>query len=249
MDNIKLYAFALSPYALKVKCYLLFLGVDFETIYIDPLKVRTGLPVGKTVPVLTINNESRNESSELGYWLNKRYPEKQLIPDDLLEKNKLADQWVNNRLINHVFRETTGFDEGFINKVKTRLKSSKSLALTVPNGIPFWFPALHVLLLDFTFVRHHIAMTDKTRTLTELKFELAREFETLLKGGPFLHGNDAPTMADLSAYPQIVQPKVIDGKGYFLLGDTVKNWVTAMESAVPNLVNCFPDSIKLIGCS
>lgn len=88
MRNIQLYSFALSPYALKVKCYLLFLDVTFETIQIEPMKIRTVLPVGKTVPVLTVDDESRNESSDLGNWLNELYPEKKLVPVSLIEKLK-----------------------------------------------------------------------------------------------------------------------------------------------------------------
>jgi len=35
MSQIQIYSFALSPYALKVRCYLLFLGVDFETFLLS----------------------------------------------------------------------------------------------------------------------------------------------------------------------------------------------------------------------
>ena len=125
MSMIKLYSFALSPYALKVQSYLLFLDVDFETIYIDPMKIRKILPVGKTVPVLTVNTESRNESSDLGYWLNELYPEKKLVPKFLIEKTKITEKWVNDRLVNHAFREAIGFDDRFIIKAKKRLHLSK----------------------------------------------------------------------------------------------------------------------------
>ena len=67
MNNVQFYSFALSSYALKVHCYLLALDIDFETIFVDAMKMRKILPVGRTVPVLTVNNESRNESSEIGY--------------------------------------------------------------------------------------------------------------------------------------------------------------------------------------
>jgi len=245
MDKIQFYSFALSPYALKVNCYLLFLGVDFETIFIDPLKIRTILPVGTRVPVLTINGESRNESSELGYWLNELYPEKRLVPAELKAKLAEADRWVNDRLINHEFRDALGYDDSLVIRAKKRLRLSEILDQTAePNGVSGLFRFLHMLFVGATFVRHRIAMTDKTRPLSELKVDLAEEFEELLEGGPFLCGSSSPTMADLSAYPQIVKSRVVNGTDYFLPSGTVENWVAAMEQAVPNLQYCFPEKIK-----
>jgi len=244
MRNIQLYSFALSPYALKVKCYLLFLDATFETIQIEPMKIRTVLPVGKTVPVLTVDDESRNESSDLGNWLNELYPEKKLVPVSLIEKTKITDKWVNNRLINHAFRQSLGFDDSLIVKAKKRLHLSKVLDQTVPNGVSRGFRLFHMLFVGLTFVKHHVATTDRTRSLSDLKIELADEFEELLEGGPFLSGSQAPTMSDLSAYPQIVQPKIVNGDEYFLPGKTIKDWVFAMEIAIPNLKYCFPEEIK-----
>lgn len=244
MSKIQLYSFALSPYALKVKSYLLFLDVDFETIHIDPMEIRKILPVGKTVPVLTVNNESRNDSSDLGYWLNELYPEKQLVPEGFLEKTKISDEWVNNVLINHAFRQALGSDDSILVRAKKRLVLSKALDRTVPAGVSSIFRLLHMLLVGLTFVRLQIATTDKSRPLSELKIELAKEFEGLLEGGPFLSGSRTPTMSDLSAYPQIVQPKIVNGEAYFLPGKAVESWVAAMEEAVPNLQYCFPEAIR-----
>jgi glutathione S-transferase len=227
MNKIQFYSFALSPYALKVHCYLLYLDIDFETVFVDPLKMRKILPVGATVPVLSINGESRNESSDLGFWLGEMYPEKGLVPKKLEQKIVKADQWVGNRLINYSFRESIGFDDPLVTRARKRLHLSKALGQTSPNGVSSIFRLLHMVFLGQTFIKRHIAMTDKTRPLSELKVELAEEFEVFLEGGPFLCGSQQPTMADLSAYPHVVRTKIVDGGDYFLPGEVVHKWVLA----------------------
>ena len=244
MNNITFYSFALSPFALKVHSYLLALGVEFDTVFVDAMKMRTILPIGKTIPVLTINNESRRDSSELGYWLSSLYPEKNLAPKVLLGKINTADDWVNNRLINLSFREALGFDDSLMARYKKRLYLSNILGQTSPEGVSAVFRFFHMLFVGQTFVKRHIAMTDKTRSLADLKVELALEFEGLLEGGPFLCGSDTPTLADLSAYPQIVKPKFLLGGDYFLPGDVVCSWVARIEEVHPNLLECFPKKIR-----
>lgn len=78
-----LYAFALSPYVLKVITYLKFKRIQPEIIYVHPAKAKSILPVGSTVPVLTVDGASTSESTSesirsqegsretLGYgWMN-----------------------------------------------------------------------------------------------------------------------------------------------------------------------------------
>lgn len=244
MNKVQFYSFALSPYALKVHCYLLALDIDFETIFVDAMKMRKILPVGSTVPVLTVNNESRNESSDIGYWLNELYPQQQLVPLELIAKTQIADKWVNDKLINLAFRDTVGFDDPIIKKYKKRLHLSKVLGQTSPNGVSVIFRFFHMLFLEQTFVKNNIAMTDTGRILNDLRIELATEFNELLEGGPFLCGSQKPTLADLSAYPQIVKPKAINGLEHFLPGEIVSAWVSNIEKAYPKLLHCFPEKIK-----
>ena len=40
MSKIKFYSFALSPFALKVQSYLLYLDIDFDTVFVNPLKIK-----------------------------------------------------------------------------------------------------------------------------------------------------------------------------------------------------------------
>lgn len=244
MNQIKFFSFALSPYALKVNCYLIFLGVEYETLFVNPLTMRKEIPVGSTIPVLTINDESRNESTEIGLWLNEIFPDKELVPAVLKDKVIEIDDWVSHRLIPHAFREFIGHDDTLPKRASKRWKLSQVLDQTSPNGISGLFRFLHLLFVGQTFVKGLVSTTDKSRHLSDLKQELAQEFEKFLEGGPFLAGSDKPTLADLSVYPQVVTPKYIHGDQYFMPGDGVRNWVFAMEQAIPKLRSCFPEEIQ-----
>jgi glutathione S-transferase len=173
MHKIEFYSWALSPFANKVQCYLLFLDIEYETIFVDAMLIRKMLPIGITIPVLTIDGESRNESSELGFWLNELYPNKLLVPEELKNKIIEADNWVTDRLINHSFRDFFGFDDPLIIRAKKRLHFSKMLDQTSPKRLGIIFRFFHMLLIGQTFVKGLIATTDRTRPLGELKSELA----------------------------------------------------------------------------
>jgi glutathione S-transferase len=74
--TIRLYSYAMSPYASKVHCFLLYKQLDFECFYINPLRVRRDLPLGHRIPVLTVDGESRADSTPIGLWLDlAAYPQ------------------------------------------------------------------------------------------------------------------------------------------------------------------------------
>jgi hypothetical protein len=62
VHQVTLHTFATSPYGLKVQAYLANKRIPYETVYADPFRLKRVLPVGKTVPVLTIDGESRSDS-------------------------------------------------------------------------------------------------------------------------------------------------------------------------------------------
>ena len=72
---VKLFTYAMSPFAAKVHCFLLYKRIPFECFYIHPLRLREDLPVGHQIPVVTIGDESRGDSTPIGLWLDERFPE------------------------------------------------------------------------------------------------------------------------------------------------------------------------------
>lgn len=67
MPNVTLYTFATSPYGLKVQAYLAYKRVPYDVVYVDSFQMRRVLPVGHTVPVLQIDDESRNDSQVIAF--------------------------------------------------------------------------------------------------------------------------------------------------------------------------------------
>ena len=87
---ITLYTYAMSPYAAKVHCFLLYKQLDFECFYVNPMRVKEDLPVGREVPVLTVGDESRADSTPIGLWLDELFPDHpRLLPEEGKERDRL----------------------------------------------------------------------------------------------------------------------------------------------------------------
>jgi glutathione S-transferase len=201
--RIRLYTYAMSPYAAKVHCFLLYKGLDFECFYINPLRVKEDLPVGRQIPVVTVGTESRADSTPIGLWLDELFPDQPpLLPSDGDERERLMaiDTWVSNHLIPGSFRSYPG--EG-IDRILNGWKLSHVMANTAQGGLPLWIRAAWPLIIvRVGFVRKLIAMADNGLPVREAKWKLYDEFLAHLGEGPFLGGRDAPSLPDLSAYPQ-----------------------------------------------
>ncbi len=201
--RVRLYTYAMSPYAAKVHCFLLFKRIPFECFYINPLRVSKDLPVGRQIPVVTIDGVHRNDSTPIGLWLDERFPDApRLLPDDGPGRKKLLeiDDWITNRLIPGSFRSYPG--DG-IDKFLNGWKLSRVMGRTASGGLPAplrW--AWPLLVTNVGFVKRLVAQADDGLPVRESKFALYRELIDRLEGGPFLAGRDSPSFPDLAAYPQ-----------------------------------------------
>lgn len=242
--KITLYSYAASPYAQKVRCYLLYKNLEFETHYVNPLAIKQELPFGHLVPVLSCDDESRNESTEIGLWLDGLFLDLPLLPDELRESILEADDWVSNQLIPLAFRILIGYGDSVPTMVRKRWAASRILKATVPVGVPFSFRVKHLLFLGRApMLQRILNEEDRDRTNLELRHQCSEKFEELLDGGPFLCGSAKPTLADLSAFPQITFPLYCEGDDYLLHGSSASNWVGEMYKAVPNLRGFIPNEL------
>lgn len=193
----------MSPYAAKVHCFLLFKQLDFECFYINPLRVRQDLPVGHRIPVLTIDGESRADSTPIGLWLEERFPDHgRLLPDDAAERAELlaVDDWISKALIPGSFRSYPG--DG-IDRFLNGWKLSHVMAHTAQGGLPLTLRAAWpVMIRRVPFVRRAIALADDGRPVRESKRRLYAEFVARLAGGPYVAGRSEPSLPDLAAFPQ-----------------------------------------------
>ncbi len=241
-DELQLYSHALSPYALKVRCYLLYKELPFTPIYIRPGARGKQLPVGRIVPVLCLGDDCRNESSELGIWLDEQYPDTRPLLAGDRETVLLSDQWVTDRLIPTVFRVLLGHGDSFFTRARKRWSASSALNQTVPGGVSLKFRINHLRFIHRApFIARLIEQTDLSLSNRELIDTMAIEFEEQLQGGPFLHASDVPTLADLSALPQIIVPRLRGTGDDLLPGQAVRDWVDRMLAQLPNYLELLPD--------
>lgn len=234
-SEITFYSFALSPFALKVQSYLLYKRVTFKTVYVDPIAMRKEIPCGTTIPVLTINDESRNESTAIGLWLDELYPDDDPLLPINGEQVLSADQWVTDVLIATAFRISLGVNDPFGTQMKKRWQLSDALNKTIPNKVSILFRIAHLLFVHRAgFLQQAINSTDLSQTNEQWCESVAQEFTALLAGGPFLCGSLRPTLADLSAFPQIVVPQLRGESKLLLPGSEVAAWVGRMQKAMPD---------------
>lgn len=215
-SKITLYTYAMSPYAEKVHCFLLYKKIPFQCDYINPLTLKRRLPVGHQIPVLSIDGESRADSTPIGLWLDEVYPNTpRLLPDDPAEREQLLalDNWVSRRLIPGHFRAFTG-----VGWNKKRIENAWILShvmnLTAHGGLPWILRKLWPLVIASQgFIKHMLAMTDQHLPLPEARRVLFQEFIQHLNGGPFLGGRDTASMADFSAFPVFAVPYMVNFHG------------------------------------
>lgn len=200
---VRLYSYAMSPYAAKVHCFLLYKRIPFECWYVDPLRARQELPLGRQVPVLTIGDESRADSTPIGLWLDERFPDApRLLPEGGDERERLLklDDWISHCLIPASFRFFPG--EG-LDRWLNGWRLSRVMSRTAHGGLPLYVRAAWPFFIQrVAFVRRLLEMADDGLPLRESKRRLYHRFIALLEDGPFLAGRREPSLPDLAAYPQ-----------------------------------------------
>jgi glutathione S-transferase len=246
-SSIRLYSYAMSPYASKVHCFLLFKRLDFECFYIHPMRLKQDLPVGSQIPVLTVDGESRADSTPIGLWLDELFPDApSLLPDDPDERKRLLaiDAWISSALIPGCFRSYPG--EG-IDRFRNGWQLSRVMANTARGGLPFYLRAAWPLIIKRVgFVQRLIAQADNGLPVREAKFKLYDEFVAHLAGGPFLAGRDTPSFPDLAAYPQFVLYHVMGFRG----GDDIVErpalieWIHRMTPYLAGRPPVFPEHVR-----
>ncbi|MCP5057991.1 MAG: glutathione S-transferase family protein [bacterium] len=224
--RIRLYTYAMSPFAAKVHCFLLYKRLPFECFYIHPFRVKQDLPVGRQIPAVTIGDESRADSTPIGLWLDECFPEQpHLLPEGGDEREQLLkiDEWVSHCLIPSSFRYFPG--EG-LDRWRNGWNLSRVMSKTANGGLsPILRAAWPLLIKNVPFVRRLIAQADDGLPLRESKTRVYQQFIAHLADGPFLAGRDAPSLPDLAAYPQFALYYLTGFRG----GDDILEFPEIME--------------------
>ena len=236
--RLELFVFCTSPYCMKVKCYLDYKGLAYETLTVNPLRrseIRfSGQP---KVPVLRIDGEWKHESSAIGLWLEERFPQPPLLGRDAGERARILemDRWVSESCIPAALRLARG-DAGW----RARLHNGRRLAqcLHSQRPVPWVARQLWPLLLPLArSIRENTAGVDRAEPLQDTLERLASELLARLDGGPFLGGRDAVSLADLSLYPPIAFPYAVGldvGPDYpFVKRPEILGWLGRVQALLP----------------
>jgi glutathione S-transferase len=221
---------------MKVSCYLAYKKLDYQFVGVNPLTYRQVAFTNKRqVPVIQINDEWKLESSEIGMWLEARYPGDQLL--GISEADQAAilelDKWVSDKLIPSLFRITVDWPS-----IGIGLKNGWKLARAVNQAtpIPFWALFLWpVLIRKAKFITAMMVNLNRSEKLEHGQKKLVEQFITHLDGGPFLGGMSTPTLADLSAFSIIVFPDRfgLQGDTDWITNPVVVKWIHAVQKRLP----------------
>ncbi len=245
-ENITFYTFVMSPYSAKVHCYLLYKELDFQCFYVNPLIRKKQLPIGQQAPALTIDDESRVDSTPIGLWLEERFPgHPALLPEDEFSRKTVLDidNWVTNRLIPTLFRLTQkpGINLG---RFTNAWALARVMHLTAHGGLPFYIRWLWpVIVSQQAFLKNARKLADPESSDDELIKTITNEFLDHLGDGPFLGSRDEPSLADFSAYPQFILPYVagLRGNESFFENQKLRNWVARVDGILaPKRPKLFP---------
>jgi glutathione S-transferase len=99
LQPIILYGYPTSPYVMIVACFLRFKQLPFKYIPVNPVgPVAIKFTKQRQVPVLSIGEEWRTDSTPLGIWLNEVYPDNNILGSSESSRQKILaiDNWVSD---------------------------------------------------------------------------------------------------------------------------------------------------------
>ena len=226
---LELYQFELSQYSEKVRLILDYKGLPYRKIQVIPgigqveLFQMTGQ---RKVPVLKDGNQIVADSTEIAKYLDRKYPERPLIPTDPKQRGLclLIEEWADESIGIKSRKVLFGALSQDQNLRKSLLPNTtpdivRSLVEVVPTDL--------LKVLGFGVGYGPDAVKSAT---ADLKQDL-EALCLLLSDSPYLVG-DQPTLADLAVAglsilikfpngPYLNLPATLRGKGVPGLGDSV----------------------------
>jgi glutathione S-transferase len=244
MSHIQLFSYPTSPYAQKVGCYLKFKQLPFKLVAVNPMtNDQIKFTRQRQVPVMQIGDEWRKDSHELGLWLEETYPDRPMLPDDESERSRILaiDYWISDSVIPSIFRGACEWQSSF-NSITNGWKLSRAVsnATTLPWYVRLIWP---FAVKRAPFIVNMVKRLDLTEPMDEMMLRLQTEFIEHLGGGDFLGGRSKPSMADLSAFPIVVNGYMMGmrGKVFLLDRSEIKEWGKRVSDHLPENPLLVPD--------
>jgi len=233
---ITLYSYVSSPYAAKVHCYLLYKKLPFNVFYVTPLNPVKELPFGHQIPVLKMGDQIQTESSNIGLWLDNTFPDTlPLSPKDKQLKQDVMemDDWVSSVLIPSIFYSIyPQINTSCFHTISNAMRLGFCVGKTTTNGLPYGIRLLWPLFIRYAgFIRHMITPMAREGSPEHIRAHALSYLEEKLQQNKFLANTPQPSLADLSAWPQIVMPYKLGLKGFDDFKDypAILRWINEID--------------------
>ena len=236
MSKIKLYGYSTSPFVRKVGCCLYYKGLSFEFIPVNPIDPRQiAFTQQVQVPVLSIDDEWRTDSTQIILWLETRFPEKPLFGTSQRERKQILelDQWVTNSFIFCGFRSIV---EAPLNSkfrhFAWRLAAIISSQTPLSDEVRSIWPEV---LKMAPFIHHMVTDHDRLENLQSMKKRVANELLDHLGEGPYFGGRTLPSLIDFSIFPQVIFNYMVGIKDTLDIGQApaLNEWLKRMSKLLP----------------
>ena len=203
--KIALYTYALSPFGMKVYWALVYKGLDFDLHYVSPRgQAEIAFTGQHVVPVLKVDEDWRLDSGPICQWLDDMFPDRPVAGENEEARAAIlaADEWVTRNIIGLGFRKAVDPATRFAAFWDGR-KLAQVMRKT-SGGIPWSAQFVWSRLIrQAKFIQDGAAMTDQSKSFSQLEQDTITAFDTKLESTGFLAGTEAPSYADLSAFAQL----------------------------------------------
>ena len=231
---------------MKVACFLNYKQLPYTFVPVDPVNPKRIKFTGqKQVPVLSIGDEWRIDSTPIGVWLNDRFADRNILgcSDEAADKIMAIDRWVSDQLIVGRFRHAVEWENTW-----DSLRNGWKLARAVNDATPLklyirWIWPFAVRRAGF--IVDMVNALDLNESIADMRQRHCDEFIKHLGDGPFLGGEQAISLADLSAYPTIVSGHLMGmhADSPLLKNEHVIAWCRRVQEELPKNPLLVPDEL------
>jgi glutathione S-transferase len=235
---ITLYSFAISPFVHKVAAVLDYKRLPYRTVPIHPLrKAEIKFSAKKLVPIIDDAGTIVEDSTDILLYLEEKYPTPPALPADAAARKAVLalEDWIDTTLIPDFFVANN------LGRPANRKRVIGALVQTAPlNAIE-----RVVLPIASGFVLRK-AIATATGKLAQVP-RVLDAFAERLGGGPFLGGQPAPSLADLSAYGMLsfIVDNKLEGADAVLARAAISAWMGRMRPLTSDGRRMLPASVTV----
>ncbi|BBB30562.1 glutathione S-transferase family protein [Neptunomonas japonica] len=173
-----LYGAPLSPFVRKVRLLLDFKEVDYDSKMIVPYATPKGyeaLNPLKKVPALVLGDNVLADSAVIAHFLDAYYPEKKLVPDDLLLKARCEwlEKYADYELSPHT--TFTVFSQRILNCIAGKQPNEELVQKAIHEKLPPLFDYLESQLNGLYFIADELTLADISVASQLISYEHANE--------------------------------------------------------------------------